>query len=419
MKAMKDYKYHAGIVLRIYPSDCQKHLIAVNSGCQRYVYNHLVAVNNEIYRLSKTAEFVPCDRQRIDYLKSVRHHSDIANQAPFLYGSEVDKYVIDNAIINYQTAWKNQKERHLGVPVFHKKGYAQSYQTNCHYSKNGTGSVRFLDESHLILPILKRIRFAGSKKRIWQILDRSHETSDSFIRIGTVTISRDACGDYFVSLALASDTPFGECRKKATNSPIGIDMNLSNFCTMSDGTVVPNPKYRKSIQSKIAKQQRRVSHRLERAKADGKPLEEAKNYQKARKKLAEFHRKAARQREDFIGRISNDVVKNHDFIAVEHLNIKGLLKNHKLAMAIADAGWYKFQTAVSQKAASEGIPFIRVPAKNTTQRCNCCGHICHGDEKIILGQDEWDCPECGTHHLRDVNAAINILEKGLLISSEA
>ena len=419
MKAMKDLKYHAGIVLRIYPSDCQKHLIAVNSGCQRYVYNHLVAVGNEIYRLSKTAEFVPCDRQRIDYLKSVRHHSDIANQAPFLYGSEVDKYVIDNAIINYQTAWKNQKERHLGAPVFHKKGYAQSYQTNCHYSKNGTGSVRFLDENHLMLPILKRIRFAGSKKRIWQILDRSHETTDNFIRIGTVTISRDACGDYFVSLALASDTPFRECRKKATNSPIGIDMNLSNFCTMSDGTVVPNPKYRKSVQSKIAKQQRRVSRRLERAKADGRPLKGAKNYQKARKKLAELHRKAARQREDFIGRISSDVVKNHDFIAVEHLNIKGLLKNHKLAMAIADAGWYKFQTAISQKAAAEGKTFIKVPAKNTTQRCSRCGHICHGDEKVFLGQDKWVCPECGTHHLRDVNAAINILEKGLLISSEA
>ena len=117
MKAMKDYKYHAGIVLRIYPSDCQKHLIAVNSGCQRYVYNHLVAVGNEIYRLSRTAEFVPCDRQRIDYLKSVRHYSDIANQAPFLYSNEVDKYVIGNAIRNYQTAWKNRKERHLGYPL--------------------------------------------------------------------------------------------------------------------------------------------------------------------------------------------------------------------------------------------------------------------------------------------------------------
>ena len=229
MKPMKDLKYHAGIVLRIYPSDCQKHLIAVNSGCQRYVYNHLVAVGNEIYRLSKTSDYVPCDRERIDYLKSVRHHSDIANQAPFLYGSEVDKYVIDNAIMNYRIAWKNQKERHLGVPVFHKKGYARSYQTNCHYSKNGTGSVRFLDENHLMLPILKRIRFAGSKKRIWQILDRSHETADNFIRIGTVTISRDACGDYFVSLALASDEPFRECRsvdKDSLHDPIGIDMNL-------------------------------------------------------------------------------------------------------------------------------------------------------------------------------------------------
>ena len=422
MKAMKDHKYHAGIVLRIYPSDYQKHLIAVNSGCQRYVYNHLVAVNDEIYRLSKTADLVPCDRQRIDYLKSVQHHSDIANQAPFLYSSEVDKYVIDNAIMNYQTAWKNQKERHLGVPTFHKKGYAQSYQTNCHYSKNGTGSVRFLDESHLILPILKRIRFAGSKKRICQLLDRSHEAADDFIRIGTVTISRDACGDYFVSLALASDKPFRECRpvdKDSLHDPIGIDMNLSNFCTMSDGTVVPNPKYRKSLQSKMAKQQRRVSCRQVRAKTDGRPLKDAKNYQKVRKKLAELHRKAARQREDFIGCVSSDVVKNHDFIAVEHLNVKGLLKNHKLAMAISDAGWYKFQTAISQKTTAEGKTFIRVPAKNTTQKCSNCGHVCHGDEKIVLGQDKWTCPECDSHNLRDYNAAVNILELGLQMMSGA
>ena len=182
---------------------------------------------------------------------------------------------------------------------------------------------------------------------------------------------------------------------------------------MSDGTVVSNPKYRKSVQPKIAKQQRRVSRRLERAKAEGRPLKEAKNYQKARKKLAELYRKVTRQRKDFIGRISSDVVKNHDFIAVERLNVKGLLKNHKLAMAISDAGWYKFQTAVSQKASAEGKTFIRVPAKNTTQKCNHCGHICHGDEKVVLGKDEWDCPECDSHNLRDVNAAINILELGL------
>ena len=420
MKPMKDLKYHAGIVLRIYPSDRQKHLIAVNSGCQRFVYNHLVAINNEIYRLSRTADFVPCDRDRITYLKSVRSHSAIANQAPFLYGDEVDKYVIDNAIINYQTAWKNQKERHLGVPVFHKKSYCQSYQTNCHYGKNGNVSVRFMDEHHLMLPLLKRIRFAGSKKRIWQILDRSHETTDDFIRIGTVTISRDACGDYYVSLSLASDKPFRECRstdRDKPHDPVGIDMNLSNFCTMSDGTVVPNPKYRKSLQPKIAKQQRKVSRRQARARTDGRSLKDAKNYQKARKKLACLHRKAARRREDFIGQVSSDAVKNHDIIAMEHLNIKGLLKNHRLAMSISDAGWYKFQTAVSQKAVAEGIPFIRVPAKNTTQKCSHCGHICHGDEKVVLGKDEWDCPECGSHNLRDVNAAINILGLGLGILS--
>ena len=88
-------------------------------------------------------------------------------------------------------------------------------------------------------------------------------------------------------------------------------------------------------------------------------------------------------------------------------------------MAISDAGWYKFQTAVSQKAAAEGKAFIKALAKNTTQKCSHCGHICHGDEKVILGKDGWACPECGFHNMRDVNAAINILELGLQMMSDA
>jgi putative transposase len=154
-------------------------------------------------------------------------------------------------------------------------------------------------------------------------------------------------------------------------------------------------------------------------KPRGRPLKDSRNYQKARDELAYLHRKASRRRDDLIGCVSSDVVKNHDLIAVERLNIRGLLKNHKLAMAISDAGWYKFQTALAQKTASTEKVFIRVPAKDTTQRCNQCGYTCYGDDKVILGQDEWICPQCGTHHLRNVNAAINILEKGLLISSEA
>lgn len=414
MKQMKDYTYHAGIVLRIYPSDGQKHIIALNSGCQRYVYNHLVAVHNEIYRLSKTAGFVPCDRDRISYLKSTLSHSGIANAAPFLYGKDVDSLVIANGIKNYKTAWRNMKERHTSIPVFHKKTYIQSYQTNCIYNRNGRASVYFYDKKYIRLPKLGRIRIAGSKKCIWQLLDRSYEDSDSFIRIGSIRVSRDSCGDYYVSLSLASDKPFRECHMAVVlSSPIGIDMNLSNFCTMSDGTIIENPKYRRNLQRKIAKQQRKVSRRCLKAKADGKKLKDAKNYQKARLRLAYMQRKVVRRRDDFIGRISSDVVKNHDLIAVEKLNIKGMLKNHKLAMAIADAGWYKFQTALEQKSAMYGCKFIKVPAKNTTQKCNHCGFTCSDDSKIVLGQDEWTCPQCGIHNIRDVNAALNILELGL------
>lgn len=420
MKAMKDLKYHAGIIVRIYPSDRQKHIIALNSGAQRYVYNHLVAANNEIYLMSKTAASVPCYRDRIDYLKKTLSYRGIKNAAPFLYEKEIDSLVVSNAIKNYQNAWKNMKELHHGVPVFHKKGYEQAYDTGCSYPKKGLPSIRFMDEKHLHLPILGRIRMAGSDKRIWQIMDRSHEKDPGFIRIGTVKVWRDACLDYFVSLALASDKPFREChdtdaegRPDRYITPVGIDMNLSNFCTLSDGSVVDNPRYRNNMQKKIARRQRSMSRKAVRARKEGRRLWDCKNYQKDRLKAAKLLRKTARQRNDFYGRTSCDIVKNHDIIAAEDLKVLNMLKNHKLAKAISDAGWSRFHAILKQKAEACGRIFVKVPARNTTQTCNHCGHVCHGDEKIVLGQDEWVCPECGALNKRDYNAALNILDKGL------
>lgn len=331
MKKMDAMKFHAGIKLRIYPSDEQKRLIAVNDGAQRYVYNHLVATNNEIYMMSKSAAVVPCYRQRLEYLKSVRSDSSaIENMAPFLYSTDVDCQTIANAKANYQAAWANMKERHTGVPAFHKKSYEQSYQTNNHYAKDKNGmyrcNIRIEDKTHIILPKLGRIRIAGSKKRILQLIERSQAQkevtvrdalgtvtrlidADDFIRIGTACISRDSCGDYYVSLQLASDKPFRECFPASTNA-VGIDMNLSNFCTDSDCNVTDTPHFRRKMQPKIAKQQRVVSRRAECAKKENRPLAGSKNYQKARLKLAKQLKHSGNQRTAFIENLSHDYVEN-------------------------------------------------------------------------------------------------------------
>ena len=236
MRSVAEMPYHIGLKVKIYPSYQQKHLIAVNDGAKRAVYNHLVACGNERYRLSKTAALVPSDQERLDYLRSVTGEvRNIKNALPFLYGEEVDEQATANAIKNYNTAWKNRKERHTGVPIFKKKSSEQSYQTNAHYYKQGGCNVQFLDQHHVTLPKLGRIRFDGSPKLVRAFRERIADT-----RIGTITISRDAVGEYWASFALASEEPFREALPK-TGAMHGIDLNLIELVNDSDGGCFGKP----------------------------------------------------------------------------------------------------------------------------------------------------------------------------------
>lgn len=418
MKAMNKYPYHAGIKMRFYPSDEQKQIVAINDGASRAVYNKLTGYNKERYQLSMSAASCPWAAARIDYLNSVLRPegshgiaSAIQNALPFLYEKTVDAQAVANAIKNYNTAWKNCREGQSGPPTFHKKGYEQSYQTNGHYYKDATdmndSNACFVDAHHMKLPILGKVRISGSKDRIQYLLDHSY-----CCRIGTITISCDACGRYYVSLQLASDIPFWKELPK-TGAVVGVDLNLSNYYTDSNGVVVDNPKYRRTQQKKLAKLQRKVSRKAEIAKKEKLPLRECKNYQKDRRKLAYQHSKIAAMSEQFRDVCSKQLVESQDIIVVEDLRVKNLLHNHKLAMAISEAGWSDFLNKLERKANQYGKTVIRINPAYTTQTCSYCGHIMRGDDKIVLGVMEWDCPNCSNHNFRDKNAAVNILMKGL------
>lgn len=132
-------------------------------------------------------------------------------------------------------------------------------------------------------------------------------------------------------------------------------------------------------------------------------------------KVAEIYKKIMNQRKDFLGKLSLWYIKNHDVIVAEELRSNNLLKNHKLALSIQDSGWRTFLTMLERKAAMYGKTFVIVNPKNTTQTCSLCGHVMSGKEKIGLGVEEWTCSKCGTHHIRDYNAAKNILNKGLQV----
>lgn len=409
---MKDYNYHIGLKLRIYPSDKQKKIIKMNGGASRYIYNKLVADNNEIYELKKSSSFSSADKDRLEFLQSIHNSkSNMLVMIPFLSQKEIDSDMIDNAIQNYKMAWNQfRKVKGASVPTFHKKDNTYSYKTSNHYGKvrdNGLkdGSIYFIDENHINLPKIGRIRFKGSKKLVNKILNFPYE-----IRVGSTSIEMDNLGLCYISISLASDYPFHNEYVK-TNSFLGIDLNLSNFLADSNDNIIDSPRFLKKAESKLKKEQKKLSRKYEAAKKDKRKYYECKNYQDQRLKVAKIHKRVSNQRKDFYNVLANNLVKNHDYIFAEDLKIRNMIKNHKLAKAISDSSWRSFLTILEWTAIKRNKTFILVDPKNTTQTCSTCGVI--SDEKIILGMEEWICPNCGTYHIRDINAAINIKNKGL------
>ena len=412
MKKMSDLAYHYGLKMRIYPSSQQKKIIDLNGNIARTVYNKMVAIDQELYQLKQIKLTIDSILLRIEELEKRKNARNMSNHYPYMQDKNIDSLAKANAIQNYQKAWKMFRKVHrTGTPKFHKKGYRLSYQTNAQYGKGAkmdvySATVKFLDNKHIKLPKLGRLRVAGSHRRI---IDHKKD-----IRIGTVTISKDSADRYFVSMQLGSDTPFVNKLTK-TNSQIGIDLNTENFLTTSEGKVIDNPRYYRMIKGRLAKAQRTLSRRERRAKKEKRSLRNSKNYQKQRRLVAKIHDKIRNQRNNFLNVNSTRLINNHDLIVAENLKSNNMLKNHALALSISDVGWRSFLQKLAYKADLYQRTFIVVHPKNTTQTCHDCGFIMGSGntEKLTLKDREWTCPACQTHHIRDVNAAKNILSKGL------
>ena len=194
-------------------------------------------------------------------------------------------------------------------------------------------------------------------------------------------------------------------------------MNLTDLYTDSDGRVIDNPKHGRGMKKKLAKAQRRLSRMKEAAIKDGRPPHESSNYQKQRLRTALLQRKVSRSRENYLQVQSKRLVESQDLIVSEDLKVKNLLRNHRLAYGIADVSWGRFMELLGQKAALYGKEYLKVPARYTTQTCSACGFICKGEDKLSLGVSEWICPNCGSHHDRNHNAAVVVLQRGLRIKT--
>ena len=245
-----------------------------------------------------------------------------------------------------------------------------------------------------------------------------------------VTVERTGSGRYMASAMGEVDIPQAPKTKKC----VGIDMGLADMMILSDGTKFENPKFFKEMQKELSKEQKILSRRLRshivkeifyqsgekkgqlmRVEYD-KPLEEMKNYQKQKIKVAKLHEKIANQRKHYIHNITMQIIRDYDVICIETLNVKGMAKNKKLSKSIFDVAWGEIIRQLEYKAKWYGKTLIKIDRWfPSSQTCSCCGHV---DGKKELSVREWTCSECGTHHDRDINASINILNEGLRILKE-
>lgn len=381
MLTYKAYRY------RIYPTKEQEKLIIKTFGCARFVFNYFLALTENTYE--ETGMSVS-HRERSAMLPKLRN----GERTDFL--KEVDSIALQASLEDLDDGYKRFFTGQNQKPKFKEKaGSVQSYTTKV-VTRNGKSINIWIEGDKIRLPKLGFVKMKN--------------TRDPLGRIINVTVRRKASGHFFASVLVEEEV----YALPKTGSSVGIDLGLKEFAILSTGEKIENPRFYRVQEIKLAKAQRILKRRERRAKARGVNPEAVKNYLKAKQKVAEIHEKIANQRKDFAQKLSTILVKNHDLICVEDLKAKNLLKNHCLAKSIQDAGWRLFVELLEYKCRWYGKELSRISQWfPSSQLCSSCGA---NTGKKPLSVREWDCPECGKHHDRDVNAALNILREGTRVA---
>lgn len=225
--------------------------------------------------------------------------------------------------------------------------------------------------------------------------------------IRTAVVSKTPTWQYFISILVEDGKEFPAKKKILDRSTVGIDVGLKTFATLSNGHKFDNPKHLYHQLNRLRIEQRKLSRRFKRGKS---AEEQSVGWQKQRLIVARLHEKIKNRRQDFLHKTSTGIIKNHDTICIEDLNVQGMMRNRNLSKAISDVGWSEFIRMLSYKAEWYGKNIVKIGRFEPSSKiCSSCGSIF---KELKLSDREWTCKKCGTHHDRDLNAAKNIKNFG-------
>ena len=354
---------------RLLPNAQQTVLINKTFGCVRFVYNALLYDKTQYYKQYRQ----PLKKEVSEY------------KAQFSFLKEVDSLALANAKLNLEAAYKNFFDKRAKYPTYHKKGKYNSYTTN-----NVNNSIRIVN-SGIKLPKLGVVKA------------KLHRNVGNKEIIKSCTISKTA-GKYYISIiterpkeAVASGNP----QQAADDRIIGIDFSVPNFYIDNLGNVITYPKCYRNIEYKLKKAQKKLSH-----KEHG-----SNNYYKQLLIVQRLHQKVSNQRKDFLHKLSHNLVRDYDIICFEDVSLSAMKRCLRFGKSISDEGFGMFRTYVTYKAQRLGKYVIKIDRwYASTKTCNHCGYK---NDSLTLKDREWECPQCGQHHDRDLNAAMNIKQEGL------
>lgn len=367
--------------IRLYPTACQATQINKLLGCCRVVYNQALDRKIKQYKEHNISE----NRTTLSHW----FHHELLTNPDFVYLKEQNTKVLKQAIMDMLTAYNRFFKQHTGYPKFKSK---HDNKQSCRFERAAISKRNDYISYKLSLANIKNIKFICSKKYA-EYLQKNKAN------IRQATLSKLPCGEYYLSILVDGDLTHKSVQD--TNKCIGIDLGVKDFVITSEGKVFNNLHFKKNEVGKLKRLQRQLSRKVK----------GSNNRDKARVKLAKTNKKINDKKQYYLHAVSNVLINENQVICMEDLNVKGMMRNHRLAESIAEMNFGEFRRMLEYKARwyNRKIVFVDkfYPSSKT------CSHCGYKYKDLTLSIREWTCPECGTTHDRDVNAAVNILHEGM------